>query len=146
MVPQTHPSDRYGTVIVSSEPLRYPPPLPRLDDLADQFAADPGKAIEALKALAVETRFALLTRAAGLSAALPAAAGQLEAGRGGRLQAPAANDWLPLEEAAPLLGVPPESLKRRWRKYPFARKASRKAQPVFSRHGLLAWLGSRRRA
>lgn len=109
----------------------------------DELAADPAL-VTPLPAAALT---ALLHRCKAVEAALEVeiqarvlnALGNAE----GRARA-AEDDLLPLEETARTLGIPPERLRRQWRRYPFARKASRRAEPVFSRHGLLAWIAGRR--
>jgi len=120
-----------------------PAPLPGRVPTLDELAADPAL-VTPLPSAALT---ALLHRCKALEAALEAefrarvliALGNAE-GRPRTME----DNLLPLEEAARALGIPSERLRRQWRRYPFARKASRKAEPVFSRRGLMAWVSGRR--
>jgi hypothetical protein len=112
-------------------------PVPTLD----QVAADPAQAL----ALPMTTAFELLSRCLTVQGALvarlgvslnehvpPAAESALDSTR-----------WLPVDDAAALMGVNAAWLRRNWKRFPFAQRISRK-NLVFHEVRLRRWLEARK--
>ena len=112
-------------------------PVPTLDQLADE----PARA----RALSAADAFGLLSRCLTAQAALLARLG----GALNEHAAPApesASDgtrWLPVDEAAAIMGVDPGWLRRNWKRLPFAQRISRK-NLVFHEARLRRWLEARK--
>ena len=109
-------------------------PVPTLD----QVAAEPERA----QALSAPAAFELLSRCLTAQAALLA---RLGGALNEHAPESASDDtrWLPVDEAAAIMGVDPGWLRRNWKRLPFAQRISRK-NLVFHEARLRRWLEARK--